>query len=118
MNFVENTNRMVGAQKLSGIPLYYSCYSDFSELRFRKSLMTNNIYPKQDKTELEHLKLLETNISDDISWDMYVPQITSIHPSIKCASNWAVAVTSLMYMQYKEKDPLWNVFSFSYLVTR
>lgn len=109
MNFVENTNRMNKAAKLSGIPLYYSFYSDYSEFRFRKSLMTNNDYPDPDLDALDYLKEPTSEIKHSVDWSVLSPLSVGIDPSIKCASIWAASVTSIMYMQYRRIDPLWNV---------
>lgn len=109
MNFVENTNRMNRAAKLSGISLYYSFYSDYSEFRFRKSLMTNNGYPDPDIDALEYLKEPTDGLKHSADWSVLSPLSVGIDPSIKCASIWAASVTSIMYMQYRMIDPLWNV---------
>ena len=108
-NFVDNTKRLVEAKKLSGIPLYYTFYSDFSEFRFIKFLMTNNAYPEPNLNELEYLKEKTAPISQSADWKLYSPISVGIDPSFKCASSWAVAVTTIMYIQYKTIDPLWNV---------
>lgn len=104
--------RLNSAQKLSGIPLFYSFYSDFSEVRFRRSLMTNNRYPEVDVRHFDPP-------SEDIyarpspqDWSVFLPSYVNVDPSIKCASSWAVAVATIMYMKFKEMDPLWSVCSF------
>lgn len=111
-NFALNTLRLNSAQKLSGIPLFYSFYSDFSEVRFRRSLMTNNRYPEVDVRHFDPP-------SEDIyarpspqDWSIFLPSYVNVDPSIKCASSWAVAVATIMYMKFKEMDPLWSVCSF------
>lgn len=71
--------------------------------------MTNNVYPTPNLSEMEHLKNDKVEYNDSADWTLYTPVITTVHPSIKCASSWAVAVTSIMYMHYKRMDPLWNV---------
>ena len=108
-NFAINSLRLASAQKLSGIPLYYSFYSDFSEVRFRKSLMTNNRYPEVD---IRHFDLPKEELNVVIppqDWSVFLPPFVNIDPSIKCASSWAVAVATIMYMKFKEMDPLWSV---------
>ena len=108
-NFVENARKKEAAERLTGIDLQYSFYSDFSELRFRKYLMMNNRYPTPDPSEFPEKPPQIQEIPESADWRSFFAPIVDIDPSIKCASSWAVAVTSLMYMKHKEQDPLWDV---------
>lgn len=108
-NFAINSLRLASAQKLSGIPLYYSFYSDFSEVRFRKSLMTNNRYPEVDIRHFDTPKEDIYSVIPPQDWSVFLPPFVNVDPSIKCASSWAVAVATIMYMKFKEMDPLWSV---------
>ena len=71
--------------------------------------MTNNAYPEPNLNELEYLKEKTAPILQSADWKLYSPISVGIDPSFKCASSWAVAVTTIMYIQYKTIDPLWNV---------
>ena len=108
-NFVENAQRLKTTKKLIGTDLQYSFYSDFSELRFRKSLMVNNRYPKPDLSDFYDVSDTSEQVPESVNWRKLIPPLIDVDPSIKCASSWAVAVTTLLYMKYKEQDPLWDV---------
>lgn len=109
-NFVENSAKKEAAERLTGIDLQYSFYSDFSETRFRKYLMINNRYPTPDRNEIPGSSPREDEIPPSADWRSFFAPIVDIDPSIKCASSWAVAVTSLLYIKHKEQDPLWDVY--------
>lgn len=113
MNYAENVKRMLRAQKLSGMPLQINYYADYSEVRFRKMLMSNNDYSNPQMNEFEKESPEEEPTIQEQSWSYLIPEIVNVDPLIKCASSWAVAVTTYMYMKYKEQDPLWTVFLFS-----
>ena len=113
MNYAENVKRMLRAQKLSGMPLQINYYADYSEVRFRKMLMSNNDYSNPQMNEFEMESPEEEPTLQEQSWSYLIPETVNVDPLIKCASSWAVAVTTYMYMKYKEQDPLWTVFLFS-----
>lgn len=109
MNYAENVKRMLRAQKLSGMPLQINYYADYSEVRFRKMLMSNNDYSNPQLNEFEKEPQEEELTLQEQSWSYLIPENVNVDPLIKCASSWAVAVTTYMYMKYKEQDPLWTV---------
>ena len=113
MNYAENVKRMLRAQKLSGMPLQINYYADYSEVRFRKMLMSNNDYSNPQMNEFEMESPEEEPTLQEQSWSYLIPETVNVDPLIKCASSWAVAVTTYMYMKYKEQDPLWTVFLLS-----
>ena len=113
MNYAENVKRMLRAQKLSGMPLQINYYADYSEVRFRKMLMSNNDYSNPQMNEFEKEPPEEDLTLQEQSWSYLIPETVNVDPLIKCASSWAVAVTTYMYMKYKEQDPLWTVYPFS-----
>lgn len=109
VNYAENVKRMLRAQKLSGMPLQINYYADYSEVRFRKMLMSNNDYSNLQLNEFEKRPPEEELTLQEQSWSFLIPETVNVDPLIKCASSWAVAVTTYMYMKYKEQDPLWTV---------
>lgn len=114
---MQNAERMLRAQKLSGMTLAINYYADYSEVRFRKLLMTNNDYSSLIINDFEAIPPSEPYIPSDVSWSQFVPPSVHVDPFIKCASSWAVAVTSYMYMKYKELDPLWKVHSSKFILS-
>ena len=110
---MQNAERMLRAQKLSGMTLSINYYADYSDVRFRKLLMTNNDYSSLVISDFEASPPSEPYVPVDVSWRQFIPNTVNVDPFIKCASSWAVAVTTMMYMKYKELDPLWKVGHFS-----
>ena len=108
-NYASNTKRMIRAQKLSGMTLAMSYYSDYSEVRFRKLLISNIDYSNFQLSDFETPSPEDPSDNTDISWNELIPKKVNVDPFLKCASSWAVAVTTYMYMKYKQADPLWTV---------
>jgi singapore isolate B (sub-type 7) whole genome shotgun sequence assembly, scaffold_0 len=100
---------MIRAQKLSGMTLAMSYYSDYSEVRFRKLLISNIDYSNFQLSDFETPSPEDPSDNTDISWNELIPKKVNVDPFLKCASSWAVAVTTYMYMKYKQADPLWTV---------
>ena len=75
--------------------------------------MSNNDYSNLQMNEFEMESPEEEPTLQEQSWSYLIPETVNVDPLIKCASSWAVAVTTYMYMKYKEQDPLWTVFLFS-----
>lgn len=100
---------MIRAQKLSGMVLAMSYYSDYSEVRFRKLLINNIDYSNFQLSDFEAVPHENPTDISDVSWNDLIPKKVNVDPFLKCASSWAVAVTTYMYMKYKQADPLWTV---------
>ena len=78
---------MIRAQKLSGMTLAMSYYSDYSEVRFRKLLISNIDYSNFQLSDFETPSPEDPSDNTDISWNELIPKKVNVDPFLKCASH-------------------------------